>query len=745
MNRPVSLFILVAALTSGGGFVSPAAEARKPNIDEFVEGMKSGDKAVRRDASYRLSQLGPDAAPAVPELIKGLEDNEDQVWFNSITALARIGPAAIDALPALMKQLEGSGRSRYREQRWYRASFALGSLGPQALPALIEALRHDRDHVRSGAAKAIGWMGPATTDAIAPLVGLLGDSEAGVREEAAGTLGKIGPAALPALTESLESEHASVRASAALALEIMGDPARATTPQLIARFKAETDDATRAQLMRTLSRLQAPGPEWLPQLIPLLKSGSENVRQEAANAIILMPSPATTSVPALEQLARSSDAGDVQTAVSLLGAIGSEAAGAAPILIAARSRADIAPEAATQFEEALILFGAPVVPDLVSALTQAGGDAGHWSLRCLRDIGPAATPVLITSLKSKQAEQRRGAIQALTLLGKDAELAVPDLVQLAKQGKADEKGPALIAAAGAGAAPDQVIPLAEAALMGGNVEHKRAGAQALALLGARSQPAQSSLIKALADGDDLVVRHAAHALGLQQAAAAPAVAALGQALGRGSDETRIELTRTLGQIGAPAAAALPQLLQQLSSTSPELVGAVAETLGELGDGARSALPEIKKGLTGGTPTSRSASLLAFARIESNAGARLPVLREGLKDESVVVRGIACAELGKLGRAAEPASDELFALLESSEDRPAALEAIREIRPRKLEPLMVALKNVEPEVRMFAAERIGQLGKAGEPAVPVLRELLEDGYEPVRGVARSALREIQRAR
>ncbi|HAV62356.1 MAG TPA: hypothetical protein DCY13_08340 [Verrucomicrobiales bacterium] len=744
MTRTLHLSVLLAAMLAAVPFTSAAAEARKPNVREYIEGMKSGDKAVRREASYRLSQLGPDAAPAVPDLIQGLDDGEDQVWFNSITALARIGPEAVEALPALLKQLEGSGRSRYREQRWYRAAFALGSLGPKALPELIAALQHKDDHVRSGAAKAISWMGTDAAGAIEPLQAALADQNGDVRTQSAEALGKIGPEAMPALTQSLASEHPRVRAAAALGIATLDEAGLPAGAALVDGLKKETDEEARAQFIRTLSKLRQPGGDWLPLLLPLLKNSSEMVRQEASNALILMDSPATTSVPALATLAASGDPTDVQTAAILLGAIGPDAADAIPVLIAARTNSSADKDTVERVEESLVRIGAPAVPGLVEAMNRAGGDAGHWTLRCLRDIGPSAVPVLVASLKSKQAPQRRGGIQALTLLGTDAAPAIPELLRLAEKGTAAEKGPAMVAAARAGAAPAQITPLATKALGDGNVELRRAGAQALAHLGARSLPAQAALIKALSDQDDRVIQSSADALGTQGQAAAAAVGALGTALSKAPPTARVAIAKALGDIGPEAAPALPQLLPELNSSSAELQSAVALALGKLGPAARSALPEIRKNLSNQNAESRRAALQAFSSIETSAPARLPVLIEALKDEAEAVRGVACQELRKIGRAAQPASEGLFALLENSGDRPAALEAIREIRPQSVLLLTKALKNNEPEVRMYAAERLGQLGKAAQEAVPALREALEDGYEPVRGVARNALRDIQRA-
>src|SRR5690606_17493089 len=71
--RAVTTGLLLASLLWGGSVSSGnAAEPRKPNLAPLIEGLKSGDKAERREASYRLSQLGADAKAAVPDLINAL-------------------------------------------------------------------------------------------------------------------------------------------------------------------------------------------------------------------------------------------------------------------------------------------------------------------------------------------------------------------------------------------------------------------------------------------------------------------------------------------------------------------------------------------------------------------------------------------------------------------------------------------------------------------------------------------------
>ena len=722
-----------------------AAEAKKPNVADLVEGLKSGDKAIRRDASYRLSQIGPEAKAAVPDLVKALDDSENQVWFNSITALARIGPAAEPAIPALIKQLDKADRGRNNGQFWYRTAFALGSIGPAALPELIKSLGSDQAHVRSAAAKAISWIGSAATDAIAPLAKGLGDGDADVRTQAAEALAKIGNAALPVLTGSLKSDQPAVRAATAVALEAMGEPAREANGALAAAFKAETDDGAKVKELRALSRLKYPPAELLPLVLPLLKSGTEPIRQAAADAVILMMPAATTSVPAVKKLVASTDFAEARLGVALLGAIGPEAGGAVPELITLRSQSNLPAELATAIDETLVQIGSPAVPELVKAMNAAKGNVNHWSVQCLRKLGPAAVPSMITSLESKDAARQRDAIQVLALVGDAAEPAIPVLKKLAESGAREVKGPALVALAVAGARPELVLPLAETALSDRLPAMRQSGAAALASLGARAQPALATLINGLKDKDVTVAADCARALGSFGGVASPAVEPLIVAASRSEPAVQEAAVKAIGKLGEVAKAAVPTLAKLLPTTQPPLQGAVALALGAMGASARDALPELGKSLNSPDAGTRVAALTAFVRIESDTGRKVEMLKHALDDPAQPVRVAAIEELGKLGRAAEPAAEKLYELTENSTEREQALEVLGGMAIRSVPLLVRALGNAHPYVRQYAAERLGQLGKDAKDAVPDLRKLLEDKEDFVKRSARASLREIERAK
>jgi HEAT repeat protein len=145
------------------------------------------------------------------------------------------------------------------------------------------------------------------------------------------------------------------------------------------------------------------------------------------------------------------------------------------------------------------------------------------------------------------------------------------------------------------------------------------------------------------------------------------------------------------------------------------------------------------------PAVRAVAVAAIARVESDNGRKVDFLQRALDDPESVVRVAAIDELGAMGRAAEPAAEKLYALTEQSGERDQALEVLAGLRIRSVPLLVKATTNSDAYVRQFAVERLGQLGKAAQEAVPELRKLLQAEPEDfVKRAARTAIRDIERA-
>src|SRR5262245_56751688 len=100
----------------------------------------------------------------------------------------------------------GSGEEAARQE----AVQALRRLGPTAVPELIGALKDEEWQARTGAAVALGLIGPEAKAAVPALIEALLEEDKYLRGQAATALGRLGPearAAVPALTEALQDEE----------------------------------------------------------------------------------------------------------------------------------------------------------------------------------------------------------------------------------------------------------------------------------------------------------------------------------------------------------------------------------------------------------------------------------------------------------------------------------------------------------------------------------------------------------
>ena len=120
--------------------------------------------------------------------------------------------------------------------------------------------------------------------------------------------------------------------------------------------------------------------------------------------------------------------------------------------------------------------------------------------------------------------------------------------------------------------------------------------------------------------------------------------------------------------------------------------------------------------------------------------KIPVFLKALDDASPEVRRPVIAGLGRLRGEAAPAAARLVDLLDSEEDREAALEALREIRPDDLDLCLRLLKSSNAGGRLLACDRLGRL--KDHRAIPHLREALKDEHRYVRRRAREAIGRIE---
>ena len=290
-------------------------------------------------------------------------------------------------------------------------------LGDKSVEALREMLRGAPEMTRYQVVKALGARtlkgGALQDDAVALLLGALGDAACVVRFKASEALAKAGPAVAPRLGRALSHSDRNVRASAARALRAMGPPAKGAVPALD-RALRDKDYQVRRWAVDALGNIGPEARAALPALRRLLRDNERSVRDVVARALPKIDADGGDAVPALAQ-ATGDPACDVREAVCVeLARLGPKAAAAAPAL---RKRlGDDAWPVRKAAAEALLSVEQDS-KEAVAAVAQAfAADKRPFMkgvfFRILvgRDVGPEAKPIApyaVGQLKQKLADLRK--------------------------------------------------------------------------------------------------------------------------------------------------------------------------------------------------------------------------------------------------------------------------------------------------------------------------------------------------
>jgi HEAT repeat protein len=368
------------------------------------------------------------------------------------------------------------------------------------------------------------------------------------------------------------------------------------------------------------------GPEDVPALVKALRQAAAAGRVEAAEDLGRIGPPAAAALPALRPLTEKA---------------------ADPLLRveAARAVASIDPKNQT------------VLPLLTDALMDGAARVRKRAAERLGDLGPAARSAVAALVKAAgdpDPAVRRAAIDALGQIGPDAEQAVAVLVE------------ALRDASTRGAAVD-----------------------ALGLLGGKARAAAPALEKVL-KGDDVAIRWAA-AAALVRVGGPGAGAGVRHLLETATRDRARNWTDAGNILMAPTArAALPPLLEAVADPSVrELAVATAVDLSVYL--ANDPLADVKPLLQDKDAGVRcvAAWVLYCARAVEIKEA-IAFQRDTLKAADPWARRQAAGFLGKLGRAAGDAAEDLSALVEEQRrgrpkgGRPGAEKRPREVTRRKRE-------------------------------------------------------------
>jgi HEAT repeat protein len=263
MNRLAALAALALLPVVTLADAPPASKTER--IAKVRADLKSPQAEVRRAAIGSLvhSDLSESMAE---EMQAALKDADAQVRATAGSAIGNLGAAATGAVPALVAQMQTDPSKEARET----AARALGRIGKaakgerRAVPPLREAAAKDADPVtRVVALGALAMMDEDLAAQVTALRKYLHHDDELVRMKASHALGMIGAparAAGPEIVAVLESAtDAHHRGYIARALGNTGDPA--SLPALYKALKNETDAGARGEMRGAIGKLGGKVPD----------------------------------------------------------------------------------------------------------------------------------------------------------------------------------------------------------------------------------------------------------------------------------------------------------------------------------------------------------------------------------------------------------------------------------------------------------------------------------------------------
>lgn len=196
-----------AALAVDQDTVAIEEEQVKDEIDIQVDLLNDPDWVVRREAVITLGEMGDERC--VEPLARALHDGDWQVREVAIEAMGQVGSPAVETLLKLLRDWEVrkyaiAALGKIRDERVLDplmlqlrndefkddAIDALVALGKPSVERLIGALREKDENVRKCAVLALGRI--KSSEAVDPLIELLGDKDWFTRLTAAAALEPIG-------------------------------------------------------------------------------------------------------------------------------------------------------------------------------------------------------------------------------------------------------------------------------------------------------------------------------------------------------------------------------------------------------------------------------------------------------------------------------------------------------------------------------------------------------------------------
>lgn len=390
-------------------------------------------------------------------------------------------------------------------------------------------------------------------------------------------------------------------------------------------------------------------------------------------------------------------------------------------------------------------------------------DAESDPISGIEKLGEQSVPLLIAALRHDDSLIRRTSAVALQWMSspyrdsRDLSPAVPHLEQ-SLYGDVEptvrmEAAEALWAICEHAAALDAFVR----GLDDNNVRFRRWAAIVLGTLESKVEIAVAALINALDDTDLQVRRSAAESLAMHGTAAAGALPKIESLLGE-DEWTRVISAQSILTIDPSRAEELvPVLANALTSRSRRIRHETVLAFSSLPTTvAMLAAPELIKAVDDEYEFVRMAAIPCIAALGAGAAPAVSTLVRILRGEGPDggkwwIRQDAADALGAIGEHAQDAAYYLLECLHEPGDDPLAdsfrlhvafaLWRILGEPQYFLNQAIPLLKSPDSYVRAKAVQLLGGLGGAASPAIPALRQMLEDESLFVRRVAAKVLDKI----
>jgi HEAT repeat protein len=310
------------------GFRDPFYRTLKEDVGPatLLSLAKGDEPLIRPYAVEALGILGENSDEVITVLTAALRDKDPRLRFRGVRGLGHLlisnnkpeeATIIISALKNALSDAEAEVRYAVTETlRMYATGRAsrMDGLMKDVVPPLVAALEDKAGYVRSGAASALGRIGPLTGQVVPSLVRLLNSLDPSDRESATRALGEIS-SHNNSFGQSGERERVGKEIGRAL-LTAADDPSK----------------SVRYEVAEGLGEVGAVERGVIRALIKMTKDPSRGVRTAAAKSLSKLETERTRIVPALARMLKvpDEDAEVIEYVLRGLGEIGREARSAAP-------------------------------------------------------------------------------------------------------------------------------------------------------------------------------------------------------------------------------------------------------------------------------------------------------------------------------------------------------------------------------------------------------------------------------